>query len=144
MSTTYRCIICHKDLKSSSEKKRRKCNSCIHKKSTASTAIASVASVAAGAAIGFIGGYVASLWSDKNNTPKIKEETKQNNEIDTTMYDPHQDIASSPICYDSRVNIAYHHVAIHYAKIVLMNYQIKYVQCVQKILNHNKQFILID
>eukprot|EP01083_Nonionella_stella_P204965 746818_1 len=106
MSTTYRCIICHKDLKSSSEKKRRKCNSCIHKKSTASTAIASVALVAAGAAIGFIGGYVASLWSDKNNTPKIKEETKQNNEIDTTMYDPDQDIAACPICYDSRVNIA--------------------------------------
>eukprot|EP01083_Nonionella_stella_P010265 29298_1 len=101
-----RCTVCLKELKSSTEQRRRKCNACMHKKPTSSTALASVALVAAGAAIGFIGGYVASLWSNDKTKESNKDQTTPNNEIDTTMYDPDQDIASCPICYDQRVNIA--------------------------------------
>eukprot|EP00483_Globobulimina_turgida_P003521 UN03527 len=107
MSARCRCVICHKELRSSTEQERRKCNSCINKKQNASSVLTSVAFVAVGAAIGFVGGYVASLWNnDKNNTSKSNEETKENDEIDTTMYNPDDDIGSCPICYDKRVNVA--------------------------------------
>ena len=99
-SFSCRCSICNKELKSSTERKTRTCNSCLLKKSNTNATLASVALVAVGATIGFIGGYVASLWSNEQSPKSVKE-----TEPDTSFLDANEDIASCPICYDRRVNI---------------------------------------
>ena len=109
--SSCRCTVCLKPLESQSEKRRRRCRQCMNKKMNGSTALTSVALVTIGAAVGFIGGYVYSLWNgdEENNTnhnnKKKKQETKEDF-LDTTQYNPDDDIGACPICYDRRVNIA--------------------------------------
>eukprot|EP00486_Rosalina_sp_Unknown_P011774 CAMPEP_0201582752 /NCGR_PEP_ID=MMETSP0190_2-20130828/90298_1 /ASSEMBLY_ACC=CAM_ASM_000263 /TAXON_ID=37353 /ORGANISM="Rosalina sp." /LENGTH=72 /DNA_ID=CAMNT_0048023359 /DNA_START=160 /DNA_END=379 /DNA_ORIENTATION=+ len=59
-----------------------------------SSALTSVALVTIGAAVGFVGGYIYSLWNDDNNETKQnqKEETKEDELLDTIQYDPDDDI----------------------------------------------------
>mmetsp|Transcript_55290 Transcript_55290/g.49791 ORF Transcript_55290/g.49791 Transcript_55290/m.49791 type:complete len:144 (-) Transcript_55290:224-655(-) len=103
-----RCHVCLKQLDSSTEKSRGRCRKCMNKKMNGSSALTSVALVTIGAAVGFVGGYIYSLWNDDNNETKQnqKEETKEDELLDTIQYDPDDDIGACPICYDRRVNIA--------------------------------------
>eukprot|EP01084_Bolivina_argentea_P142634 250573_1 len=105
--STCRCSSCFTELKSSTERQQRKCNACARKKKDTSSAVTSIALVAVGAAIGFIGGFVASYWNgDDKNTPKDNESETKQNEPQTLFDDPDTDIASCPICYDRKINIA--------------------------------------
>ena len=110
--SSCRCSVCLKELESSSEKRKGRCYKCMNKKLDASTALTSVALVTIGAAVGFVGGMVYSWWNgdnndNNNNNNNGKEETKQNEFLNATSYDPNEDdIGSCPICYDRRVNIA--------------------------------------
>mmetsp|Transcript_42053 Transcript_42053/g.67606 ORF Transcript_42053/g.67606 Transcript_42053/m.67606 type:complete len:150 (+) Transcript_42053:56-505(+) len=109
--SSCRCTVCLTELHSESERKKRKCHGCTNKKAEPSTALASVALITFGAAVGFVGGYLYSLWNgddeEKTQDPNLKTKQRTDDDvIDTASYSPDDEIASCPICYDHRVNVA--------------------------------------
>ena len=102
-----RCRSCGKQIHSNHERATGQCSGCMLKKSNASNTLAGIALVGLGAAVGFVGGYLASLWTEEKTKQKQAKQAISANKFESTHFvDPDDDVASCPICYDKRVNIA--------------------------------------
>lgn len=85
---TIRCSNCGKRLRNESERRRLKCSTCNNKRSNNNDALAKGLLVAGAAVVGFVGGVVATWWSNSNDTEKaqangnnaIANQNNQNNQ----------------------------------------------------------------
>lgn len=100
-----KCVNCNAKLESESEKSNKKCIKCQMQKANTGNPAATALLVGSGVLVGFIGGWLASWWSNDNNKNQTNNNNNNNNKSDTNINDNTEDEAGTcPICYDATVN----------------------------------------